>query len=120
MGQEGAQVKGTLRLEGIVLRVRLGAEDHERIASRDVPVDVEWKGEFEDGIPMDYTDVCRSIAVLEEGEYRYIEDLSRELLGLLGREFRTGKWTVTVRKPFPPSPLRMESASFTAEAGGNG
>ncbi|MEN8208452.1 MAG: dihydroneopterin aldolase [Candidatus Fermentibacteria bacterium] len=110
---------GRLVLKNIVLRLKLGAADLEKITSRDVPVTVSWSGRIAGGPSVDYADVCETLAKFEGREYDYIEDLASDILGMLRAEYPDGIWQVTVTKPFPPVSLKLESASFTVEGGGN-
>ena len=110
-------MKGRLVLKNIILRLKLGAANQEKITQRDVPVTVTWSGRVAGGPSVDYSDVCRTLAGFEGREYDYIEDLASDILGVLLREYTDGRWAVTVTKPFPPVSLKMESASFTVEEG---
>ncbi|MCD4700727.1 MAG: hypothetical protein K8S24_02615 [Candidatus Aegiribacteria sp.] len=113
-------MKGRLVLKNIILRLKLGAANHEKISSRDVPVTAVWTGEVAGGPSIDYFDVCNALAGFNEREYDYIEDLASDVLNLLRREYPCGRWAVTITKPFPPVSLKLESASFTVEGGENG
>ncbi len=113
-------MKGMLVLKNIILRLKLGAENQEKISSRDVPITVVWTGEVAVGPSIDYSDVCDALADFDEKEYDYIEDLASDILNLLRIEYPGGHWKVTVTKPFPPVSLKLESASFTVEGGENG
>lgn len=110
-------MKGRLVLKNIILRLKLGVADHEKISSRDVPVTVSWTGKVAGGPSVDYTDVCKALSGFEDREYDYIEDLASEILRMLLMEYPDGHWTVTVTKPFPPVSLKLESAAFTVEGG---
>ena len=110
-------MKGRLVLKNIILRLKLGIADHEKISQRDVPVTVSWNGTVASGPSVDYSDVCITLAGFEGREYDYIEELASDILGVLMREYPDGRWTVTVTKPFPPVSLKLESASFTVEGG---
>jgi dihydroneopterin aldolase len=113
-------MRGTLELEGLVLRLKLGALPSEKLSSRDLPIDISWTGEVT-GVPsIDYAGICEKLAVLQEKDYDYIEDVASDVLSLLSREYPRGRWKVRVRKPFPPACLRVETASFTIEGGENG
>ena len=108
-------MKGKLVLKDIILRLKLGAEEREKISSRDVPVTVTWTGEVASGPSIDYSNICKTLAGFEGREYDYIEDLSSDILSMLRREYPDGHWAVTVTKPFPLVCLKLESASFTVE-----
>lgn len=110
-------MKGRLVLKNIILRLKLGAEDIEKISSRDVPVTVSWSGRIAGGLSVDYAGVCEALMKFDEREYDYIEDLAADILGMLRMEYPDGCWEVTVTKPFPPVSLKLESASFTVEGG---
>ncbi|NOQ21982.1 MAG: hypothetical protein GQ565_04940 [Candidatus Aegiribacteria sp.] len=112
-------MKGKLVLKNIILRLKLGAANHEKISSRDVPVTAAWTGEVAGGLSIDYSDVCNALAGFEDREYDYIEDLASDILSILRRKYPDGRWVVTVTKPFPPVSLKLESASFTIERGEN-
>jgi len=111
---------GTLELEGVILRVGLGALGSEKLSSRDLPLDITWTGTVTEGPGVDYAAVCQALAALQERDYDYIEEVAEEVLSLLEREYPEGIWKVRVRKPFPPACLRIGSASFTIEGGENG
>jgi dihydroneopterin aldolase len=108
-------MRGQLFLSGIILRLKLGAEPGEKISRRDIPVDITWSGEVITGMSVDYSKVCSLLAGVQEMDFLYLEDLASHLLGILRHEFPGGSWKVTVRKPFPPVSLRINSASFTLE-----
>ncbi len=111
-------MKGTLYLKNVILRLKLGAQAPEKLAARDVPVTLTWKGEVKGGASIDYSDICHVLAGFNEREYDYIEDLALDILELLHSKYPAGCWNVTVTKPFPPVSLKLESASFTVEGGG--
>jgi dihydroneopterin aldolase len=113
-------MKGRLDLKNIILRLKLGVESHEKLSSRDVPITVGWTGEVSGSLSIDYSDVCDVLAGFMGSEYDYIEELAMDILNLLRKEFPDGFWKVTVTKPFPLISLKLESASFTVEGGGNG
>ncbi len=113
-------MKGILVLKNIILRLKLGAADHEKISQRDVPVTVSWSGKVVGGPSVDYADICKVLSGFEDSEYDYIEDLASGILRMLLMEYPDGHWTVTVTKPFPPVSLKMESAAFIVEGGENG
>ncbi len=110
-------MKGRLVLKNIILRLKLGVDDREKISSRDVPVTVSWSGRISSGLSVNYADVCEALVKFDEKEYDYIEDLAEDILGMLRMEYPDGRWEVTITKPFPPVSLKMESASFTVEGG---
>jgi len=111
---------GMLQLDGIVLRLKLGVLPQEKAAARNVPVDLVWKGTVTSGPAVDYSEVCRYLGRLEDTDYDYLEDLAVDILEMLTGGFPSGEWRVTVKKPWPPTGLKLESASFTVEGGGNG
>ncbi len=113
-------MKGRLLLKDIILRLKLGIANHEKISSRDVPITVVWTGEVASGPSVDYSDICDALAGFDESEYDYIEDLASDILSMLRREYPDGHWAVTVTKPFPSVSLKLESASFTVGGGENG
>ena len=113
-------MKGRLDLRNIILRVKLGAESHEKISSRDIPVTLAWTGEVAGSLSIDYSGVCDVLAEFEDREYDYIEELTMDILKLMREEYPEGSWKVTVVKPYPAVSLKLESASFTAEGGDNG
>lgn len=113
-------MRGRLHLDSIVLRLKLGVLPQEKAAARDVPLDLQWQGTVSSGPAVDYAEVCRELERLEGTDYDYLEDLAVDVLNLLTGRFPLGEWRVTVRKPWPPAGLKMESASFTVEGGGNG
>jgi dihydroneopterin aldolase len=115
MAEEGNEVRGTLELEGLVLRLVLGALPEEKLSLRDVPLDISWTGEVAGGPAVDYAAVCEKLAVLQNRDYDYIEDVASDVLSLLSAEYPGGHWRVRVRKPFPPAALRIETASFSVE-----
>jgi len=110
-------MKGRLVLKNIMLRLKLGADDREKISFRDVPVTVSWSGRISSGPSVDYADLCITLEKFDEKEYDYIEDLAADILGVLRMEYPDGRWKVTVTKPFPPVSPKMEFASFTVEGG---
>jgi len=110
---------GRLDLKNIVLRVKLGSQSREKLSSRDVPVSLVWTGEVAENLSVDYSDVCRILAGFTDREYDYIEELAADILKLLRIEYPVGSWKVTVTKPFPPTCLRIESASFTIDGDEN-
>ncbi len=113
-------MRGTLELGGVILRLKLGKLPVEKISPRDVPVDISWTGSTSRMPGIDYSEVCQCLAVLQEREYDFIEELATGILDLLRRRYPSGIWKVKVRKPFPPAALKMEMASFTVEGGDNG
>lgn len=117
MAEEGYEVRGKLDLEGLVLRLRLGVLPQEKVSCRDVPVNLSWTGSFDRSPPVDYSEVCEKLAVIQDRDYDYIEDLAAEILDILCREYRRGRWTVRVVKPCPPAGLRLQAASFEIEGG---
>ena len=108
-------MKGQLTLKHVIIRLKLGSEPFEKISDSDIPVDVIWSGEIEDGLSIDYTEICRILSGFSEREYDYIEELASDILRSLIEEYPDGCWKVTVNKPFPPVSLKMESALFTIE-----
>lgn len=120
MADERREVRGTLELSGVVLRLRLGSLPREKLSARDVPLDISWTGTVTDGLSVDYSEVCENLAVFRDREYDYIEELAADVLELLSTEYPHGRWRVTVRKPFPQVGLKVETASFTVEGGENG
>ena len=113
-------MKGRLDLKNIILRVKLGAEEYEKLSYRDIPVTAVWTGQVAGSLSIDYSDVCNVLAEFNEREYDYIEELASDILKLLRKEYTEGSWKVTVTKPFPSVSLKLESASFTIEGGENG
>ena len=111
---------GTLELQGVVLRVRLGVLETEKLSARDLPLDISWTGTLREGPGVDYAAVCEKLAVLQDRDYDYLEEVAEEVLSLLEREFPEGLWKVRAVKPFPPACLKIGSASFTLEGGENG
>ena len=110
-------MKGRLVLKNIMLRLKLGVSDREKMSSRDIPVTVSWSGRIAGGPSVDYADICKALLKFDEMEYDYIEDLAADILGILRMEYPDGCWNVTVTKPFPPVSQKLESASFTVEGG---
>ena len=100
-------MKGRLVLKNIILRLKLGAENHEKISERDIPVTLSWSGKVTGGLSIDYSEVCKTLAVFEGREYDYIEDLSLDILSLLRREYADGHWSVKVTKPYPLVSLKL-------------
>lgn len=111
--------RATLELEGLVLRLRLGVLEEERLCERDVPVDLAWTGIHAGGARFDYAEVARAAARFSGAEYGLVEELAEALLDALAAEFPGGSWRVRVRKPWPPVAPRMECAVFTLEERGN-
>lgn len=110
-------MRGRLDLQGLVLRLRLGVLPGEKLSSRDVPLDISWTGELRSPPSIDYGDLCRKLAELQDTDYDYMEDLAADVLRLLTGEYGIGRWSVRVSKPFPPAALRLGSAAFTVESG---
>lgn len=113
-------MKGRLVLKNMILRLKLGVENHERISCRNVPVTVVWTGEVSGNLSIDYSDICNVLTAFEGREYHYIEKLASDILDLLCSEYPDGHWKVTVTKPFPPVSLKLESASFIVGRSENG
>jgi hypothetical protein len=63
---------------------------------------------------VDYDGVCAALASLDGETYRYGEELVSEALQILESQFPLGSWRVELHKPFPPCPLPVDEASFTA------
>jgi dihydroneopterin aldolase len=113
-------MKYRLELNKAILRLKLGADAHEKVSCRDVPVSLTWEGEVAKGPAIDYSDICMVLKGFEGKDYDYIEDLASDILFLLLRVYTEGHWTVTVNKPYPQVSLKLESASVTVEGGENG
>ncbi len=113
-------MKGRLDLKNMIIRLKLGSENHEKISSRDVPVSLVWTGEIAGSLSVDYSEVCDVLAEFEGKEYDYIEELAFDIRDVLRKAFPEGSWKVTVTKPFPQVRLKLESASFTVEGSYNG
>ncbi len=110
-------MKGTLVIRNLVLRLRLGALASEKPVTREVPVDLTWRGTVEGGISVDYSAVCGILESLAGSDFDYVEDLALEIHRRLSGEFPSGSWEVTVTKPWPPTDLKIRSVSFTVEDG---
>lgn len=112
-------MRGTLELEGLVLRLVLGALPQEKLSRRDVRLDISWTGELT-GVPsVDYAAVCEKLAVLQNRDYDYIEDVASDVLSHLTSGFPRGTWRVRVGKPFPPACLKLQNAAFIIEGSGD-
>ncbi len=107
-------MKGTLFLRGISLPVVLGALPEEKLFPRTVTLDLSFAGTATAVPAADYSEVCSCIAVLAGSRFEYLEQLAESVVKMLGQRW-PGAWRVTVKKPFPPVCLSMESAEYTVE-----
>jgi dihydroneopterin aldolase len=101
-------------LEEIELRLFLGAEPEEQLFRRTVKLDLKWSGKFTGNNPgINYSEVCKILAGLEEIRFTWLEDVAVSTLKILCEKFTVGKWEVSAIKEIPPAPLPLKSARIS-------
>ncbi|MFO7949044.1 MAG: dihydroneopterin aldolase [Candidatus Fermentibacteraceae bacterium] len=114
---QAREVEGRLTLEGLVLRVVLGADPGERLSARSVELDVSTAQPASGGDRLDYAQVVEEMQPLQGGAYSYVEDLASAAADLLLTRWPRRRWTVTVRKVRPPAALPLRRAVYTLVRG---
>lgn len=111
------EVEGVLALEGLRLRVLLGALPEEVVAPRAVELDVRVPQLPEAGKMIDYASIAEKLAELEGGEFGYVEDLAAAAADLLLAGWPSRRWTVSVVKHSPPVAVPLRIARYTLSRG---
>ncbi len=114
---EALEAEGRLLLEGLELRVVLGALPGERLSSRSVELDVSTGQPAAGGRRLDYARVVESLQEMQGGEFEYVEDLAARAAELLLSRWPRRWWTVTVRKVRPPAALPLRRVGYTLVRG---
>lgn len=114
---QAREVEGRLALEGLVLRVVLGADPGERLSTRSVELDVSTEQPASGGDRLDYAQVVEGLQPLQGGVYSYVEDLASAASDLLLTRWPRRRWTVTVRKVRPMAALPLRRAVYTLTRG---
>lgn len=114
---QAREVEGRLALEGLVLRVVLGADPGERLSAKNVELDVSTAQPASGGDRLDYAQVVEGLRPLQGAVYFYVEDLASAAADLLLTRWPRRRWTVTVRKVRPPAALPLRRAVYTLTRG---
>jgi len=114
---QAREVEGALALEGLVLRVVLGADPGERLSAKNVELDVSTAQPASGGDRLDYAQVVEELQRLQGGVYSYVEDLASAASDLLLARWPRREWKVTVRKVRPPAALPLRQAVYTLVRG---
>ena len=108
----------TIGVTGIRLCAHVGVTDQERVAERDLlvdvvlaPADIEALTSDDLGGTVDYARAVRVAAdVVAKGEYRLIEHIAALIADRLFAELRVLEVSVSVHKPVPPAARFSPSA----------
>jgi dihydroneopterin aldolase len=111
------EVEGVLTLDGLRLRVTLGALPAETAAPRAVEMSISVPQPADPEQMVDYASVAERLASLDGGVFRYVEELAAAAADALLDRWPARRWTVTVTKRRPPTSVPLSRAVYTLTRG---